>query len=316
MSAFYKTEVCISKKAIRNNIKIFRNHIGRNVKFLAVVKSNAYGHGLVPFSKFAEPYVDWFGVDSVAEALSLRKNGVKKRILVLGYTLPSRYKEAEKKNITLSFFNKEELSVLKKYSKLKVHLKIDTGMHRQGIYVHELDSFIQEMNPNQLNGMYTHFAGPKDKKFRSYTILQIEQFKKAVQIADKRKLKIVKHVCGTAGALNYRNAHFDMVRIGGGMYGMSMNAPYAFGTKPILSWTSVLAQIKKVKKGSYIGYDLTERLKIDSEIGLVPIGYWHGVQRGLSKIGEVLIRGKRCKILGIISMDVLVVALPKKIGAK
>ena len=139
---FYKTWVEIRKAAVKHNIETFRKIIGPKVKLMAVIKSNAYGHGLLEFSSLAEKFgVDWFGLDTLSEAVKLRKNGIKKPILVLGYTRHVRFPEASQNNISLTLYNNEDLQFLAKNSKkfikrpLKIHLKIDTGMHRQGIYL-------------------------------------------------------------------------------------------------------------------------------------------------------------------------------------
>src|SRR3989338_7333111 len=131
-----------SRAAVRRNIATFRKIIGSKTKLMAVVKSNAYGHGLLEFSKLADKFgADWFGSDALSEALKLRKNGIKKPILVLGYTRDSRLSEAAKNNVSLTIYNFESLRYLMKHARefskhpLKIHLKIDTGMHRQGIYL-------------------------------------------------------------------------------------------------------------------------------------------------------------------------------------
>lgn len=307
----YKAKVYISKNAIKKNVAIFRHLIGKKLKFLAVVKSNAYGHGLVTCSKIATSFVDWFGVDSVREALRLRKEGIKKPILVFGYTMPALYKEAEKNKISLSFFNETEIKLLKKYPKLRIHLKIDTGMHRQGIYVRDLARFIKNISAKQVEGVYTHFAGAKDPKFYPYTLLQIKNFKEAIAIIEKKNPNIIRHAAATSATVNYPDSYFDMVRVGAGIYGLGLASHTELKIRPVLSFTSIIAQVKEVSAGNYIGYDLTEKVYEDKHIAIVPIGYWHGIPRTLSKIGEVLVRGRRAKILGVVSMDAIVIAPPK-----
>jgi alanine racemase len=316
MPLFHKTKVTISKSAVRNNIRVFRKLIGKKPMLMSVVKSNAYGHGIMTYAPFAEPFVDWFGVDSLAEARTLRQWGIKKPILVFGYTSPKLYPDAVKMNVSLSFFNSEEKKFLKKYPKLKIHVKVDTGMHRQGVYAEEIPLFIRDINPIQIQGVYTHFAGATDPKFKPYTLMQIENFKKASAAVQSKVPNVIRHACGTSATINYPDAHFDMVRVGAGMYGIGLAGSSKLGTRPILGWTSVIAQVKQIRAGSFIGYDLTEHMFVDCKVAVVPIGYWHGIARNLSRIGQVLIDGKRAKFLGIVSMDAMVVEIPTRTNVK
>lgn len=312
MPAFHKTRVTISTSAIRHNIRIFRRLAGQRTLLMAVVKSNAYGHGIREYSRIAESGVDWFGVDSLAEARELRAAKIKKPILVLGYTPPTLYADAVRLKTSLSFFNFEEKKFLKKHPKLRIHIKVDTGMHRQGVYADMIGEFIEDISPVQIEGVYTHFAGATDKVFRPYTLMQIENFKKASRVVKEKVPHAMLHACATSATVNYPKAHFDMVRVGAGMYGIGLAKDSKLKTKPVIGWTSVIAQVKKVKAGSFIGYDLTEHMFEDTHVGIIPIGYWHGVARTLSRVGEVVVRGKRAKFLGVISMDAAVIAVPKR----
>jgi alanine racemase len=328
----YKIWVEIKKAAVRRNIGIFRKIVGPKVKLMAVIKSNAYGHGLLEFSKVADSFgADWFGTDSLSEALKLRQNGIKKPILVLGYTRNSRLLEAAKNDISLTFYNFETLDFLRKHSEeffkhhLKVHLEIDTGMRRQGIYPEELAAFLRRLKKIpfvSIEGIYTHFASAKDIAYPFYTKTQLEKFKKAVEILGKFKIKkVIRHAAATGAALLYPESRFDMARIGIGFYGLwpskeaEMQHKQILGRKislkPVLAWKTIIAQVKKVKKGDFIGYDLTEKMTHNGKIAILPIGYWHGYDRGFSGIGEVLINGCRCRVLGRVSMDMIAVDITK-----
>ncbi|MDP1629710.1 MAG: alanine racemase, partial [bacterium] len=150
MSRIYKTWVEISKDAVRHNVGVFRKIIGPKTKLMAVVKSNAYGHGLWDFSKLAAEFgADWFGVDSLSEALKLREKGIEKPILVLGYTRRGRLIEAVQNRVSVTLYDNESLRFWAKNinrfagTPLRVHLKIDTGMRRQGIYPEDLPAFLK-----------------------------------------------------------------------------------------------------------------------------------------------------------------------------
>ncbi len=328
MSRIYKTWVEISKDAVKHNIGVFRKIIGPKTKLMAVVKSNAYGHGLWDFSRLASDFgVDWFGADSLSEALKLREKGIEKPILVLGYTRRERLREAAQNRISLTLYDAESLRQWKKQTRrfvgspLKIHLKIDTGMRRQGIYPRDLPEFLSRVKKTPaivIEGVYTHFASAKDITYPSYTKKQFLEFQNARGILESAGFKnILKHAAATGATLLYPETRLNLARVGIGLYGLwpSKEAEIQHGEvlgrkislKPVLTWKTVVAQVKNVKKGDYIGYDLTERAVKDAKIAVLPIGYWHGFDRGFSGIGEVLINGTRCKVLGRVSMDMTVV---------
>jgi alanine racemase len=316
-----KTWIEINTAAVKNNVKIIRRLLNSKTKLWAVVKSNAYGHGLSLFSKIADKNgVDGFCVDSVVEGLKLREEGIKKHILVLGPTFKNLFRAAAENKITITISNLEGLQELAK-SKYKpdFHLKIDTGMHRQGFYVEELFKVLQRiMNQelgikNSLTGVYTHFASAKDVNYPTFTEEQFKEFQKATRILEKAGFKnLVKHAAATGGTLVNQKYHLDAVRIGIGLYGLypspelEMQMP-KLGLKPVLSWYATISEVKNLKPGDYIGYDLAERIQKNAKMAVIPIGYWHGFPRALSGIGEVLIRGKRARVLGRVSMDMIVV---------
>ncbi len=317
--ARYKTWVEISGKAVAHNIGIMRGILVPKTKLWSVVKSNAYGHGLAAFARLAAPGVDGFCVDSVPEGLKLRENGLKKPILVLGPTLlPALIKEAAENSIILSISNFDALKNLaNSKSKTEFHLKIDTGMHRQGFDVSELPRAVKFIKSSKLSdnltGVFTHFASAKDMNYPTYTDMQFAEFKKAISILEKGGFKnLMKHAAATGGTLIDPKYHLDAVRIGIGLYGLWPSKELEIQKKnlklkPALSWHSLISEIKMLKKGDFVGYDLSERVSEPTKIAIVPIGYWHGFPRSLSGTGEVLINGKRAGILGRVSMDLITV---------
>lgn len=352
----------IDSVAAKRNYEIFRKIIGPGVKLWSVVKSNAYGHGLVVFSLLMDKFgVDGFCVDSFVEGLHLRKAGIKKPILALGPTLPELFGEATKNNITITISNPNTLAALRSFVAKKAtkeknagrfmapefHIKIDTGMHRQGFYPDDLQCVAGIISNSQsliskLSGVYTHFASAKDINYPTYTDEQFRKFRKAVKLFESAgfpsgresaparltsqreagrpigKHPIVAHCSATGGTLANKKYHLDAVRVGIGLYGLwpskelQIQLP-KIKLKPVLSWRAVVSEVKKLKAGDYVGYDLTERVPGNMKIAVIPVGYWHGFPRSLSGTGEVLINGRRSKVLGRVSMD-LVVAGP--VGAK
>lgn len=289
-------------------------------KLWAVVKSNAYGHGLIIFSKIAQQSgIDGLCVDSVPEGLKLRKNGIKKQILVLGPTLFSDLMEKARENdLMVSISNFGTLDTISKAkNKPQFHIKIDSGMHRQGFYTTEIPQLIKLIKmkrlENNLAGLYTHFASAKDLNFPTYTKLQFEKFQTAVALFKKHGFKnFICHAAATSGTIINPRYHLDAVRIGIGLYGLWPSKELELQAKnprlqPVLSWHSLVSEVKNLKKGDYIGYDLTEKIQENTKMAIIPIGYWHGFSRSLSGIGEVLINGKQAKVLGRVSMDFIAV---------
>lgn len=322
-----KTWIEISRKAVENNVGIFRKLVGKKSQIWAVVKSNAYGHGLVAFSQVADKAgVDGFCVDSVLEGIKLRQNGIKKMILVLGPTLPGLFKKAVENKITITISNKEALkNYLKSPAKPDFHLKIDSGMHRQGFYPEEIPDIISSLKKIEkyftpapdgqvrgFTGTYTHFCSAKDINYPTYTEMQLDNFKKAIAILESAGFKnLIKHAAATGGTMIDKKYHFDAVRIGIGLYGLwpskelNIQMP-GLKLQPVLSWHALVSEVKKVKKGEYIGYDLAERATKNTDIAVIPIGYWHGFPRALSSVGQINIAGKTARILGRVSMDLIV----------
>ena len=317
-----RTWIEVDRKAIDSNYKIFRNLISKKTKLMAVVKSNAYGHSLIDFSREMERLgADWLGVDSIVEALALRREGIKLPILVLGYTFPNRFKEAAENDISLTISTFENLNSAQKNNfdlkrPLKVHIKIDTGMHRQGFLLSEqktlLSKFKKPLPKFIIEGLFTHFASAKNPAFPEYTNRQITEFEKWCAAFEKAGIKTIMHTGATAGTILFPKAHYDMVRVGIGLYGLWPDSEikafvsHHLNLTPILSWKTIVSEVKNVKKGEKIGYGLTEELKRDSILAVVPLGYWHGYPRFLSSIGWSIIRGKKAKVLGRVSMDVTV----------
>lgn len=317
-----KTWVEIDSKAVKHNCDLFRKLIGKNVKLWAVVKSNAYGHGILAFSKLADKFgIDGFCVDSIVEGLRLRKEGIKKHILVLGPTLPSRFADASKNDIALTISTPEFLKTLLSAKKPpKFHLKIDTGMHRQGFYLEDLPKAIKLLTTKnsklkaKIEGVYTHFASAKDVNYPTYTDFQFQKFQKACRLLKEAGFNnLIRHCAATGGTLIDKKYHQDAVRVGIGLYGLwpskelEIQLADKIDLRPILSWKTVISEIKKLKPGDFIGYDLVERVNRPTQMAVLPIGYWHGFSRSLSGIGEVLIKGKFARVLGRVSMDLVCV---------
>lgn len=329
----YKTWIELDRKAVAHNIKVFQSLLAKKSRLFAVVKSNAYGHGLLLFSKIVDSLgIDGFCVDSVVEGIKLRSINIHKPIIVLGPTLPALLPEAAVNQLTLMVSNFETLKkIIKIKTQAHFHLKIDTGMHRQGFYLQDLPKAIKLIRNskfetrNYLKGLCTHFAAAKDVTYPYHTLRQISEFLKAKKMLQSAGFKnLIVHAAATGGALLYPQSYFDLVRIGIGLYGYwpspesQIQHPLilkrSFELRPVLSWRARISEIKNFKPGDLIGYDLTEKIYRKTAGAIIPVGYWHGLPRSVSSVGEVLVGGQRAKILGRVSMDLIAVATVKKAG--
>ena len=317
-----KTWIEVSRSALRKNIAAILELV-KPAKVMAVVKANAYGHGLVETSKAVQDLTDWFGVDSLDEAAALRKNGIKKPILILGYIHPSDISKCADLKCSFVAYNVDTLKeILKDRSKrqYRIHLKIETGTSRQGLSGTELDAFAlkaSKMKNVVIEGTYTHFANIEDTTDPSYAMEQIRRFK--TELSRLKRLGIIPeliHAASTAGALLYSEARFDMIRLGISLYGCwpSKEAHVAAKARrvhldlaPALTWKTIVAQVKQIPRGTPVSYGLTERVTRPSMIAVLPIGYFDGYDRKLSSIGRVLIHGRSCKVLGRVCMNMTVV---------
>jgi alanine racemase len=317
----WRSWVEIKTSCIKHNLKTARKLIGPRVKLMAVVKSNAYGHGIIKTAKLAtETEADWLGVDSLQEALLLRDNGFQNPLLIMGYILKDNLKKAVDNDLDFVVYNPETLDTLAQLKKKsKIHLKIETGTMRQGIFLKDLPCFIKKIKqlPNiQIRGIYTHFANIENTTDHTFAKQQLEKFKQALTITQNEGIHPLAHTACSAALILYPETHFNMVRLGLSMYGLwsspqtivsAQNLKRKINLKPALTWKSKIAQVKTVPANTKIGYGLTEKVNQTTKIAVIPVGYWDGYSRKLSSIGNILIQGKRCKVLGRICMNMMMV---------
>ena len=305
----------ISKPALVHNVEVFRKTVGSKVKIMVVVKSNAYGHGVKETVQVLSEIkdVDWFGVDSIDEAVGLRRLGINKPVLVLGYTPVFRVEDACRNSISIAVYNSETLNALSRLkTKINIHLKIDSGMGRQGVKVSEVEKivdFIRSSRNINLEGVFTHFASADEEDF-SFTDFQIKNFKKTLQIIkSKGIIPEIVHCSATAGTMANKRGHFNLVRAGIGLYGLYPSGhveKISTGKfRPVLSWKCYIARIKMVSKGESVGYGRTWIADGTRKIALIPVGYYDGYDRKLSNKGRVIIKGKYAPVVGRVSMNMM-----------
>lgn len=319
-----KTWIEVSRTALKHNVAEFRSRLKDDVRFCAVVKANAYGHGLIETAKAIQAGVDWFAVDNLGEANELRK-AVKKPVLILGWTPSWQMSEVIRKGFRFTVSTPDQVrdakaSAQKAKKKAFLHLKIDTGTTRQGAGVKQIPDIAAIVSSSKLlvvEGLSTHYANIEDTTDHAYATGQLERFWQAEAYADAQGLKAtIKHTACSAAALLFPETHFNMVRVGIGMYGLwpSREIVASVGERgldielqPALAWRTRIALIRDVKRGTPVSYGLTETMKNDGRIAVLPIGYWDGYDRGLSSVGEVLIRGQRARVIGRVCMNMTMV---------
>lgn len=308
----------IDLDAIRDNVRAMKNHISQGTKILAVIKTDGYGHGAIPIAKELEEEDSVYGyaVATAEEALDLRKNEIKKPILILGYTFPGKYEELIKNKISMAIFREDSLCDISQVArklgqKALVHIKVDTGMGRIGVLPDENGlSFAKKILDNKflcLEGVFTHFA-KADESDKTFTYAQIDKYKYFVNEIEKRyQYDIpIKHISNSAGIIDIRDANMNLVRAGIILYGLWPSDEVCreeITLKPALSLYSTIVYIKDVKSGTTVSYGGTFVAKKDMKIATIPVGYGDGYPRSLSGKGYVLINGKKAPILGRVCMD-------------
>lgn len=301
----------ISKKRLISNYK-YLSSINKNIKVAPVLKSNAYGHGIIEVGRILDKLNPvFFCVDSIYEAYQLFNAKIKTPILITGFVDPNNLK-VKRLPFSYAVFDLEQFrGIMKSQPQAKVHLFIDTGMHREGLRVDELEMFIKQLNNEErsrVEGIMSHLAFSEEPE-NIDTKKQIIQFKLAVKILKKYSIfpKFI-HFGNSSGLLNNRKLGLlftNVARTGLALYGIS--SIKNSGLKPVLQLKTHAIQVKKIKKGEKVGYDFTYEAKKDGLIAVLPIGYNDGVDRKLSDKGIVLIKNKPCPIIGRVSMNLCVV---------
>lgn len=304
--------------AIAHNVRSLKALLKPPVQLLAVVKANAYGHGAVAVARTAlQNGAEWLGVARVAEGTELREAQIGAPILVLGPMAPAEAAEAVRARLSVALTSLALARALSAQSEAQgivtpVHLKIDTGMSRFGVPVDEAAATartLQAMPALRLEGVFTHFAGA-DEREQSFTREQARRFQSALAALEQAGITVpLRHAANSAATLFGPDFHFDMVRVGLALYGISPASwlPRAEQLRPALSLKSRVAFVRRLPAGASVGYGGSYTAQSTTRAALVSIGYADGVRRALSNCGEVLIREKRARILGRVSMDQIVV---------
>ena len=301
---------------LQANLKAIRAHVP-GAKAMAVVKANAYGHGLVEVSKALEEQADCFGVAVPEEGALLRRKGVTKPILVLGGVWGDQIPQFLDNDLMITASSVERLRQIDEAAqargtKAKVHLKIDTGMERIGVHYYNAEALLEaslECRHVEVAGIFSHFAN-SDAPELDHAKLQLERFQEVLRFYERRSLPYpTRHIANSAAILRMPEATFDMVRPGIILYGVypSPHVPHSVIVEPALTWKSRIVYFKVVKAGHPVSYGSTWKTDHDTRVVTVPVGYGDGYFRALSNRAEILLRGRRYPQVGTICMDQMMV---------
>lgn len=305
------TVAIINLKNIVHNLNIIKKSAGRS-EVLCVVKANAYGHGIVEVSKkLEESGIKWFGVAISEEGILLRENHINGKILVLNGVFKGESEEIIRYSLTPAVFDEWQVIELERACKklnrnIGVHLKVDTGMGRLGVMPKNFQNLLNRILKSQylkLEGVFSHFAHSdlKDVEFIKYQLSTFTELTKG--------LRILKHIANSAGTFLLPESHLDMVRVGLSLYGVSPSPALRkkLDLKPAMTLKTRVHSLKELPKGHGVSYGHTYIMKRKGKVAVIPIGYGDGFMRANSNRGYVLIRGKKCHIIGVVCMDLTVV---------
>ncbi len=314
----------VDMDAVADNFSQIRSRIKKQTKICCVIKANAYGNGAVQLARFYEKAgADFFAVSNIEEALQLRLNGIGKPVLIMGYTPADCAEILAKNNISQAVFSEEYAQQLaeearKKSVRLKIHIKLDTGMGRIGFDCKHGDYYIKALltvckqDVFETEGIFTHFANADSGEGgAAYTKMQFTLFCEATEkLKESGVTFAIRHCANSATMLDYPEYQLDMVRAGIILYGLQPAAEILnpLPLKETLSLKSVVSQVKTVQKGDCISYGCTFKAPYDMRVATISGGYADGYWRSNGKNGAcVLVHGKRAPILGRICMDQMVV---------
>ncbi|MBA7563280.1 alanine racemase [Candidatus Atribacteria bacterium 1244-E10-H5-B2] len=305
----------VNLDAIAQNVRNIKKLIGEKKELMAVVKGNAYGHDILEISSVVlRNGASRLAVARLEEGIFLRKAGIDVPILILGLTLKQQAELLVSYSITptvseYGMIEKLSESAFKKDKKVKVHLKVDTGMGRIGIFLHDIISFIKrirDLKNVEIEGIFTHFS-IADEKDKTITEEQFRKFIGVLTVLDKEGIRIpVKHVGNSATLLNFPHMWLDLIRPGISIYGLypSTEVQKAVKLIPAHSFKTRIVFLKELSAGEYISYGRTyTTTKRRTKVASLPVGYADGYNRLLSNKGEVLVRGRRFPVIGRVCMD-------------
>ena len=304
---------------LKQNLESIRAHV-RPAKVMAVLKANAYGHGVDGVAPYIAPYADYIGVALVEEGIHLRGMGIDKPILVMGGTLPEQVPQFIQHKLTLTVASPELLDVAEEVAKvagtrLKVHLKVDTGMERLGVRDYEAEPFLRKSlacKHVDVEGIFSHFANSEVPNL-SHAKLQLERFREVLHYYEKWSVSCpsIRHMANSGAILQLPESHFDMVRPGVLFYGVypGPEVKRTVEVKPALTWRSRVVFSKITLPGRPVSYGSSWQAESPARIVTIPCGYADGYFRRMSNLAKVIVNGKKYSQVGRVCMDQFMVNL-------
>ncbi len=315
MDEYVRVKACINLKAIHENVSNAKALLKPGTLLMAIIKADGYGHGSVEVAKCLDDIADAYGVAVLSEALALREAGIKKPILILGYTPKDWHEQLITHEIRTAVFTyelAEELSreAVELSKEAHIHIAVDTGMSRIGFMPNEESADIIEKIhklPNiRIEGIFTHFA-TMDEKDKTYAKMQLKRFNDFCEMLENKGIHIpVKHASNSAGIIECPEANLDMVRDGISVYGLYPSEDVdksKLELTPAMEIKAYVSYVKELDEGISVGYGATYTTTKKTTVATIPVGYADGYPRSLSNKGSVLIRGKRAPIIGRVCMD-------------
>ena len=311
----------IDLNALAENLRVIREHVGREVNVMAAVKADAYGHGAAPCARRLEAEgVEWFGVALPEEGIDLRAAGITKPILCLGGFWEGQQKACLQQNLTPVVYRPDMIESLDRSAQdagvvADVHVKIDTGMGRLGVRSADVPQFceaLSRLRNIRVDGLMTHLASADDPAQEDFTQGQLKRFELAVKVFRERGFSPSHiHAANSAAAFAYPQARGNIVRPGATLYGFSRDVlPPNIATpqlRPVMSLRTRIMLLKTVSQGEKLGYGCSFETTRESLIATIPIGYDDGYRRSLSNCGRVIVGGKFAPVVGRVSMDMTLV---------
>ena len=328
MKQYTRVYAPIDLDAIRFNMESMKRNLAPGTGILGVVKADGYGHGAVPAAIAMEPYVDGYAAATLEEALMLRRHGISKRILILGVTHKSQYREMLDADIRPTIFTMEQALPLSQLAEARgviaaVHLALDTGMSRIGMTPDEkgadLATEIAGLPGIYVEGLFTHFARA-DELDKTSTEEQMERYLHFTELLKERGVEIpIKHCANSASRIHLPHRGFDKVRAGISVYGLYPSDEVdrsRVPLKPAMGLKSFVTYVKEILPGQAVSYGGTFVADHPMKVATIPVGYGDGYPRSLSGTGYVLIFGKKAPILGRVCMDQFMVDVTGIPGVK
>ena len=326
MAEYIRAYARVDLDAIIHNFDELRGSIDSNIKTMAVVKADAYGHGSIEVAKALQSRADYFAVATLSEGIELRDEGIRNPILVLGYTAPDEYGQLLDYSIIPTLYNTDEAELLdsvaaSKGRKATVHIAIDTGMSRIGFFTDDEGisavEKISRLGNIYVEGIFSHYA-TADEKDKTFSRIQSERFDSFIGRLEALGISIpVKHMCNSAATIDLENK-YDLVRLGIALYGIfpSDEVKHELDLIPAMEVRSHVIHVKYISEGMGVGYGQTYTATERRKIATVSIGYADGFNRCLSGKGYVLINGKRAPLVGKVCMDQIMVDVSDIDGVK